>query len=70
MRSTKIETRIDAMVGRATDEIGSFVNSKAVKNPVMELIGAEIILFVLSVPILFGLLCVSIACREVEARRS
>lgn len=66
---TRIETRVDVMIGRATDEIMDFVGCKAVKNPVMECMGMEIILFILTVPILFGLLCASIACREIEAWR-
>ncbi len=66
----KIEATVDVMVENSIDEIMSFLNSKAVKNPVMELIGAEIILLILTVPLLFGLLCVSIICREIGARWS
>lgn len=70
MTSMKIEARVDGAVLRAVGEVGCFIHSKAVKNPLMEVIGAEIILFILTTPILFGLLCISIVCRELEARRS
>lgn len=65
-----IETKIDEMVGISMDEISSFISCKALRNPVMQIVCADIILFILTAPILFGLLCVSIACREIEARRS
>ena len=65
---TNIATKVDAMVGDAITEICSFTDSEAAKNPILDVIGIGFILFILSLPILFGLLCVSVVCREIEVR--
>lgn len=66
VRSVKTKAlKLDEMTASACDEILSFLDAEAVRNPFMRMIGVDYILLGLLAPILFGLLCVSVVCRAI-----